>query len=321
MNTRAQLAVRVRDISDAADGVKIVEFEAVDGHSLPPAIAGQYIDVTVAPGITRSYSLLDSSAESPKVYRIAVALVKQSRGGSRFVHESLRVGTCVDISSPSGNFTVENDDSHSVFIAGGIGITPVLAMIRQLTTEGRSWELHYAAKSRSRAPFLRELVDDAVTDPTPTALYITEEAGPRTMRVANILQNTPNDTQLYCCGPASLLDEFLAATHARPAENIHVERFQSGIESAAGGFTVELVRSGVTLEVAEDASILDVVLDAGVDVEFSCEEGICGSCRTRVLQGKPDHRDSILSSNERAAGDVMFICCSGSKGDRLVLDL
>ncbi|WP_257890425.1 PDR/VanB family oxidoreductase [Rhodococcus sp. USK10] len=321
MSELLTIEARVRDISDIARGVKSLELEAADGRVLPATLAGQYIDVSLTPGVTRSYSLLDPSSVNPKVYRIAVALSADSRGGSRAVHQSIREGDLLTISPPSGGFVPNEDAPHSVFIAGGIGITPIYAMIAQLTASGRSWELHYASPSRERAAFLAEILEQKPSNLSSVTLYISDESGPRSMRVANIVEVSKPGAHLYCCGPSPLIDDFLAATRHRPADTVHLERFTNDTDPAKGGFTVELAQSGMTLEIEENESILDAVLDAGIMIDFSCEEGICGSCRTRVLEGTPDHRDSILTTTEREAGDTMFICCSGSKGERLVLDL
>lgn len=314
------LEVRVHEVTDLAVGVKSLELEAVDGQALPLAIAGQYINIDLDQGIRRSYSLLDQTHESPKTYRVAVALAEDSKGGSRAVHQNIVAGDRLRITPPDGSFVLAEGAPHHVFIAGGIGITPIHAMIRRLEAVAGSWELHYASRSRDRAAFLADFLamrphSDSVH------IYISSETGGRSLRMADIVEAAAQGTHLYCCGPASLIDDFLAASRDLLPDTVHMERFSSEIEAAQGGFRVELAKSGMILEVQEEESILDAVLDAGIEIPFSCEEGICGSCRTGVLKGKPDHRDSVLTATEREAGNTMMICCSGSKGELLVLDI
>ncbi|MFV0457751.1 MAG: PDR/VanB family oxidoreductase [Actinomycetales bacterium] len=320
MTAGSRHAVRVREAQNVAVGVKSLEFELVDGGRLPAAIAGQFINVVLDEGLTRSYSLINPTSRAPRSYSIAVGLAENSRGGSLRVHEVIEAGHTLTISGPDGKFVLADPTAHSVFIAGGIGITPIYAMIRELDAAGGSWELHYAVRSRDRAAFLPELASFDQDD-SKVHLYVDDEVGPLTLPINDIVNGAAQTTHLYCCGPAPMIDAFLSAGRSRPSSTVHTERFTSEVEGATGGFTIELAKSGMALQVPENASILDVVLDAGIDIEFSCEEGICGSCRTEVLHGQPDHRDAILTEAERDAGDTMFICCSGSKGGCLVLNL
>ncbi|QIY61388.1 2Fe-2S iron-sulfur cluster-binding protein [Streptomyces sp. RPA4-2] len=312
----------VRNTVRAAESVRLLELGPADGIPLPGFGAGDHIDVTLAPGLTRSYSLVGTPERDPSSYRIAVALDPESRGGSRAVHESVHTGSRLVISEPAGGFRLMESAPHSVLIAGGIGITPILSMARRLTQLEAPWEVHYAARSRHAAAFLPELSALADSGAGGLRTYFADEDGPRSLKIASLVADTSGEPHLYCCGPASMLADFEEATRGLGPDRVHLERFRGDLPPAVdGGFTVELARSGKALGIAPGATILDAVLDAGVDVDFSCMEGICGSCRTRVLAGEPEHRDTVLSAEERAAGDTMMICCSGTKGTRLVLDL
>lgn len=311
--------VVVMSTAQVADGVRALELAAADGGPLPGFSAGDHIDLVLGPRMVRSYSLAGAPEPEPSRYRVAVALVKDGRGGSRAVHETLRPGSRLSVSEPVSTFRLAESAKHTVLIAGGIGITPILSMAYQLSRTGASWEAHYAAASRPAAAFLGEL---AALDDGAAHAYLRDEDGPRSLKIASVIADAPPDAHVYCCGPARMLDDFTDATRQLDSERVHLERFAGGADPApAHGLTVELARSAMTLQIADDQTILDAVLDAGVDVAFSCMEGICGTCRTRVLAGVPDHRDFVLSDAERAAGDAMTICCSRSKGDRLVLDI
>jgi ferredoxin len=199
-------------------------------------------------------------------------------------------------------------------------------MAYELSRRGASWEAHYAAGSRSAAAYLAELT---ALNPAVVHTHLRDENGPRSLKIASVIAEAPPGAHFYCCGPVPMLDDFAEATREIDGGRVHQERFQGADEASAagaaagqaGGFTVELARAGKTLHVADGQTILDAVLDAGINVPFSCREGICGTCRTRVLAGEPDHKDFVLSAAERAAGNVMQICVSRSKGDLLVLDI
>jgi len=205
-----------------------------------------------------------------------------------------------------------------VLIAGGIGITPLLSMIRRLEALGHSWELFYTARTRTTAAFLDEL--NALRPKV--HLNFDQEPSAKMLDLKTIVGRAPQDAHLYCCGPASMLEAFEVATTDRPADRVHVEYFKAREKPAAeGGFKVKLARSGRTIVIPAGMTILDAVLDAGIAVNYACTEGVCGTCETRVIEGVPDHRDLFLSQEEQAAGRTMMICCSGSKSPTLVLDL
>jgi vanillate O-demethylase ferredoxin subunit len=245
-----------------------------------------------------------------------------SRGGSRFIHESVKVGDLITISSPRNNFALDENATHSVLIAGGIGITPVLSMVRRLEKLGRSWELYYAARTRFTAAFLDKL--NTLRPNVHVNLHVNfdQEPSGRMLDLEAILKTVPNDAHVYCCGPIPMLEAFEAAVQSRPSNHVHVEYFKAKEAPAAeGGFEVQLIRSKRTITVLPGKTILDALLDAGVNASYACAEGVCGTCETKVLEGVPDHRDLFLSKEEQAENKTIMICCSGSKSSRLVLDL
>jgi ferredoxin-NADP reductase len=277
-----------------ADGVVALTF---DGSSLPSWTPGAHVDVELRPDLVRQYSLCGSPSE----WRVAVLREPDGRGGSVYVHDSLSVGDRVRVSEPRNTFPLERA-SRYLFIAGGIGITPILPMIAAVAAQGADWRLRYGGRAWESMAFLPEL-----------AAY-----GDRVCARPDLIDLSEMDgAEVYCCGPEPLL----SAVEARcdPAR-LHVERFAPKPVDGEQ-FEVELARTGRVMTVPADRSILSVLLDEGVQVLSSCQEGTCGTCETDVLAGTPEHHDSLLTEEERAAGETMMICVSRSAGGRLVLDL
>jgi tetrachlorobenzoquinone reductase len=315
------MQVRVKRISFEAETIHSYELVAPEGGDLPAFTAGCHIDLHLPNGMIRSYSLVNDQCERNR-YVVAVNKDAASRGGSRFVHETVRPGDILTISQPRNNFALQESAAHSVLIAGGIGITPLLAMIRRLETLGRSWELFYAARTRPATAFLDELNALRPNGPANIHLNFDQESPGRLLDLAAIVKDAPKDAHLYCCGPVSMLEAFEATTADRPGDHVHVEYFKAREKPAvAGGFEVKLARSQRTIAVQVGQSILNALLDAGVAASYACTEGVCGTCETRVIDGVPDHRDLFLSKEEQAANKSMMICCSGSKSPTLVLDV
>ncbi len=311
--------VRIAAAADESPRVRSFVLEPLSGP-LPAFTAGSHVDGHLPAGGVRSYSLLNGPHERDR-YVVAVALDAESRGGSRHIHGAWRVGQTVRISPPRNSFALAEDAAHSVFIAGGIGITPLLSMMARLDALGRSWELHYALRLRGEAAFLNRISRLGVADPK-VHVSFHHEADATRLDVAAVVRGTPADAHLYCCGPARMLDAFLDATAGRPESHVHVEYFTSREAAATeGGYALVLRRSGRTVRVEPGQRMLDALLAAGVDVSYSCSEGVCGTCETRVLAGIPDHRDQFLSPDEQASNGLVMICCSGSKSPELVLDL
>lgn len=313
---RQWFEVRLVGIRYAARDTNLFDFERIDGRALPEATPGAHITIALPNGLERQYSLVLCGERSQR-YTVGVKLDPASRGGSRYMHESLRVGSELCVSGPLNNFPLSPDPAPAVFIAGGIGITPIYSMVHERIRRRLPWSLHYACRSRADAAFLQELGRYREVH-----LHFDEEQAGRVLDIAAIVAAQPREAHLYCCGPAPMLAAFEAVTGGRPPERVHVEYFTARHEAATeGGFVVELARSGREFLVPPGRTILQVLREAGIDVPSSCEEGVCSACETRVISGVPDHRDSVLSPDERAANRTMMICCSGCKGDRLVLDL
>jgi tetrachlorobenzoquinone reductase len=287
------------------------------GGSVAAFEPGAHIDIELPNGVTRQYSLVNEPGVRDR-YRICVKHDPKSRGGSRFMHEQLRVGAKIVVRAVRNNFRLASDPAPALLIAGGIGVTPIVAMAEHLAAAGRPAEVVYAARSRHDLALLGRL-DAAASRLT---VHVDDEAG-TVLDVDAIVSAATDDTHLYCCGPGPMLDAFLTSTARRPPHCVHFERFVPVVAPAltGGAFTVELARSGRSLPVAEHESILQALRAAGISAASSCEEGICGTCEVRVLAGTPDHRDGILSAAERQASRSMMICCSRSIGGRLVLDI
>ena len=309
---------RLTAIRYAAHETNLYEFRRLDGGRWPSAAPGAHIDLHLPNGIMRQYSLVHAGPE-PEVYVVGVKRDRASRGGSSFMHDKLQVGAQLTIGGPRNNFPLVESAPLTALFAGGIGITPIMCMIERLEALGRAWRLYYSCRSRDETAFLRELGEKAGDRVT---FNFDNENGGKFLDLAAIAASLPKDSHLYCCGPTPMLKAFEAATASWPREQVHVEYFTAAEAVATeGGFVVELRRSNREIAVPPGKSILDMLREAGVDVTTSCEEGVCGACETAVISGVPDHRDMILTASERAASKTMMICCSGSKSERLVLDL
>ncbi len=306
----AELVVERRE--PAADGVLALSLRHPLGEQLPAWEPGAHIDVVLGPGLERQYSLCGDPADR-SVWRIAVLREPDGRGGSAYVHEQLGQGDKVRVRGPRNHFALHPAPRYR-FIAGGIGITPILPMLAAARAAGAEWTLLYGGRGRNSMAFTGELsrYGDRVT------VAPQDETG--LLDLGSVLDDVPEGTLVYCCGPGPLLD---AVEERCPSGALHIERFQPKDQETGENteFEVVLGRSGRTLTVAPDVSVLDTVRTAGVEVLYSCTEGTCGTCETDVLQGTPDHRDSVLTDEEREAGETMMICVSRCRGKRLVLDL
>ncbi len=315
--------VIVQSVREEARGIKSYELVAVNGEILPPYQPGAHVDLHLDNQLVRSYSLTrPMPTGGAKSYAIAVNLDTCSRGGSEHMHQAVLAGTPLRIDTPRNNFPLIDTACLSVLIAGGIGITPLWCMAQSLNELGRPWVLHYACRTRDVAAFAYDIEQLSSSVHGEFHLWADDENGGSPLDVASVVRRAPKDSHLYCCGPSSMLDTFRNATATESSERVHLEYFRP-TESAksVGGFTVELVRSGVSVEVSEGCSILDALMMSGIDAPYSCCEGLCGTCETRVLEGIPDHRDNLLSEKAKAANQSMIICVSGSRSMRLVLDL
>ncbi|MCK1394528.1 PDR/VanB family oxidoreductase [Bradyrhizobium sp. 1] len=319
--TERVIPVRVKRITYEAERINSYELVPPSGGELDPFTAGSHIDLHLPDKMIRSYSLLNDQRERNR-YVIAVNKDAASRGGSSFLHDHVGVGDVLTVSAPKNNFPLREDAATSVLIAGGIGITPLLSMIRRLECLGRPWDLFYAVRTRAAAAFLDDIGSLRPNVHLNLHVDVDDERSGRMFDVASIVKQAPAQAHLYCCGPAPMLEAFEAAAADRPEGCVHVEYFQAREAPALeGGFEVKLARSDRTVAVEAGKTILESLLEAGISPNYACSEGVCGTCETRVLEGTPDHRDQYLSEEEQASNKTIMICCSGSRTRTLVLDL
>ncbi|GAA4672683.1 PDR/VanB family oxidoreductase [Gordonia humi] len=298
-----------------ADQVASLVLEDADGRPLEAWTPGAHIDVELDNGLVRQYSLCGDPSDEQ--WRIAVLREPDGRGGSAYVHDSLDVDATLSTHGPRNHFEFVEAPSY-LFVAGGIGITPLLPMMREATAAGREWRLLYGGRTRTSMAFADELTR---SHPDRVELAPADEVG--LLDLESALADTGDGAVVYCCGPEPLLSA-IEEVSDRLGVALHVERFspkETTGDEVDTAFEVELAQSGTTVQVAADQSILAAVLAAGVDADFSCQEGTCGTCEVAVLDGEIDHRDSVLDEEEAAAGDVMMICVSRCRSKRLVIDL
>lgn len=313
--------VVVSDIRNEAPGVLAFELRAATGEVLPQFDAGAHLDVHLAHGLIRQYSLCNGP-DCRDHYLIGVKEEPESRGGSRWMHRGLRKGEVIQVSTPKNNFPLAPGARHYIFVAGGIGITPILSMARHLAVSGASFELHYFARSEHHFPF-RELI--AATVPEGQLRLHAGLSPEETERVlADVVREAKAESRLYMCGPGPLMEKLvaLAAGGGWRPDHIHLERFSAPTPCTEGGeFSVRLVRSGKTFAIPPDRTITQVLAEQGIAIPTSCEAGVCGTCLTDILSGDPDHRDVYLSDADKAAGRKLCPCVSRSFSATLELDL
>jgi cytochrome P450/ferredoxin-NADP reductase len=314
--TETELELQVAARREVAEGIVELTLAEPTGARLPPWTAGAHIDLVLAPSLTRQYSLCGSAADESS-WKVGVLRDPNSRGGSAYVHEKLAEGATVRVRGPRNHFPLVSSPRYQ-FIAGGIGITPILAMIEAVEARGAEWNLLYGGRSRASMAFLDKLESDGRV-----TIWPQDEKG--LLDLPSVLGTPQPDSLVYCCGPGALLDAVEEGCASWPDGSLHLERFAAkevvASEDALDSFEVVCSRSGVTVTVPEGTSIFDAVEQAGVDVLGSCMEGICGTCECDVLEGTPDHRDSILSKAERERGDTIMLCVSRSLSKKLVLDV
>jgi ferredoxin-NADP reductase len=317
-DTAADLRLQVATRTTGAEGVVVLDLRDPSGADLPAWSPGAHIELKLRNGLARQYSLCGDPNDR-SVWRVAVLREPQSRGGSEHVHLALVEGAEVDVRGPRNNFELVDSPKY-LFVAGGIGITPILPMLIAAEAAGSDWELHYGGRSRRSMAFLEALEDATGNRVT---LHPQDEVG--LIDLPTILGTPRPDTLVYTCGPEPLLkavEQLVTATW--PEGSLHLEHFspkELGEPVLSESFEVELATSGLTLTVPPDKSILQVVEEAEIPVLSSCQDGTCGTCETAVLEGEVDHRDSLLTPAEQAANDTMFICVSRAVCAKLVLDL
>lgn len=317
----------VTGVNLEAEGVVSVTLEASDGDPVAEWSPGAHLELVLPSGLVRQYSLCSDPTEKSS-YTVAVLREENGRGGSREIHDVGLVGRTLRVNGPRNRFELVDAPSY-LFIAGGIGITPILPMIREVAAKGRTWALLYGGRTKSSMAFVPEL-EALAAGPNGSVAFVPEDVH-GLLDLAGALSGIGADTEVYCCGPAGLLSAVeREAADLGMADRLHIERF--GVDSKAleeakaaaepdVAFEVELRASGQTVAVGPDDSILETVRSVVPGVPSSCEEGFCGTCETRVIEGDVDHRDQILTDDEKAANTTMFICVSRSRSPKLVLDL
>lgn len=316
------LTVRVKRKTVEATAVCGVELESIDGGALPRFTAGSHIDVHLPGGLVRQYSLCNSPLHH-KIYQIAVLLEPASRGGSKAVHELVLQGDLLEISRPRNLFELE-PSPRTLLFAGGIGITPLIAMADSLTLDRRDFELHYCGRSLDRMAFSERINRSQYAEKA----YFHFDDGPLSQRldIVSTLKKFDHDSHLYVCGPQGFIAAVLnaARTESWPEARLHREFFAATApahQATDSIFSIRLIKSGKLFAVGEHETVVEVLRSQNIEIPISCEQGICGTCLTRVLEGTPDHRDSFLTDEERSRNDQFTPCCSRSHSQVLVLDL
>nr|WP_210348731.1 PDR/VanB family oxidoreductase [Bradyrhizobium sp. CCBAU 53338] len=316
------LNVKIAAKRPIATDICLLELSSVSGEPLPSFSAGAHIDVHVSNGVVRQYSLCNAVGQDHR-YLIAVLREPESRGGSSAIHDKLGVGDVIEISEPRNNFPLAKPGDKVLLLAGGIGITPLLCMAGRLHQSRAPFELHYCARSIDRMAFREYL---ATCDYREQVHFHFDDGDEnQRLNLEKVLPALGSKSDIYVCGPSGFIDWALKAAQAGgiPSDRLHREYF-SAPPVASGpndAFEIVVASTGQTLTVPADRSAANVLIEAGVPLAVSCEEGICGSCITGVLEGIPDHRDAVFTDEEREGGDRFTPCCSRAKSARLVLDL
>ena len=317
--TNSVLPMRVTRITPLTTRIISLTFEPVSKLSLPPVVAGSHIDVhmPIQGGIIRQYSLTNTPGCQTH-YQIAVQRENHGRGGSLWLHNQVSVGDILNIGIPRNLFTFSEMAPHHVLIAGGIGIVPIWSLARALMQRSSTWELHYAAPSQAEAVFFDDILMQSGKRLTS---YFPSNGQPR-LSLSSLAKNCRTDAHIYCCGPNRMMTDFDISFSFFPEIQRHKEHFSAVANPAKhDGFEVVLAKSGRNIHVKSDQTILEALREAGISAAFSCSEGVCGMCETRILEGVADHRDSVLTADEQRRGETMMICCSGVKTPRIVLDI
>ena len=316
------LKVKIARKALEAEGIVSLELCSVDGGCLPAFEPGAHVDLHVMPGVVRQYSLCGSPQELGS-YRIAVLREPASRGGSAAVHDVLMEGDIIDMGAPANLFPLAASP-YALLFAGGIGITPILSMANRLWADGVSFELHYSARSEARMAFLREINNGAYSH----RLRIHLDDGPpeQKLDVRGVLREAPPGSHLYVCGPLGYIAHVADAARAFKWDegSIHLEYFGNAAAIRAGSdrpFLIRVASSGKIVNVGAQEPATTALAREGVCIPVACEQGICGTCIIRIIEGVPEHRDMYLTDREKAANELFLPCCSRAAGEMLVIDL
>jgi ferredoxin-NADP reductase len=311
--------VRVRSITHEAANIFSYELFHPNGEPLPSFTAGAHIDYYLPDKRVRQYSLCNSPEETHR-YKIAVLRDERGRGGSGFIHDNTRVGDAVRISRPRNNFPLNESAKHHLFIAGGIGITPIMAMIERVKALRADFTLHYCTRTAEQTAFLQAI--QALPHNYDVHLHHDQGVPERGLNIVDLLKQPRPETHVYCCGPTGLIGAVNDAAGAWPEGTISVERFSpasAAEDTAAAAFSVKIASTGAVFPVPPGKTVLQVLREHGVKVDSFCEAGVCGTCRTRFIAGEPEHKDDLLLPEERQ--EFVLVCVSRCKTPLLVLDL
>ena len=322
MNAPSTLRVQVARKAVEAEDICTFELTRVDGAPLPAFSAGSHIDVQLPGGLTRQYSLCNDPGESHR-YLIGVLRDPASRGGSRTLHDTVQAGDVLQISPPKNHFALAHDARRHLLLAGGIGVTPILCMAERLAQMGAAFEMHYCTRSPARTAFRERIRGAAFADRV--HFHFDDGDAAQKLNLAALLGTPREGEHVYVCGPKGFMDAVLGTARAAgwPEPRLHYEFFGAELAPSDGdaGFEVQLASSGRVIPVAKSQTVVQALAAAGVVVPTSCEQGVCGTCLTRVLEGECEHKDLYLTPEEQAANDQFLPCCSRARSARLVLDL
>ncbi len=319
----APVRLKVKVVKKTHESADICTFElaTADGAALPAFSAGSHIDVHVRSGHVRQYSLCNDPRESHR-YLIGVLLDPKSRGGSKAMHE-LEVGDELEISEPKNHFALAHSAQRSLLLAGGIGVTPILCMAERLSNIGADFEMHYCTRSQDKTAFVNRISQSPFSGRV--AFHFDDGAPEQRLDLTSLVRAPLPETHLYVCGPAGFMDFVIetALKNGWQDDHIHREYFAAAPKSTENNvaFDVKVASTGKVFHIAPDKSIVATLAEGGVLIPTSCEEGVCGTCITRLIDGTPDHRDSFFTKEERAKNNQLTPCCSRSTGSMLVLDL
>jgi len=318
---KGQLLVKVASKRQVAETVWELILEHPEGGDLPFWEAGAHIDILLEKNLVRQYSLAGNPADRSR-YKLAVLLEPESRGGSTRICHQVSEGDELVISKPRNHFALSLEADFYLLIAGGIGVTPLLAMAHELHTQRKAFKLFYRSRSRSWAAYAGELEEQPWSDQV--RCHFSDEGGRESFRLEEFLAEAPANTHLYVCGPNAFIEMVeQAAIPMLGEESVHSEKFYAEEYDTSGDRAFELVcqKSGLTLQVPAHETIVQVLEAKGIDVPISCTEGICGSCISEVVEGEVEHRDEVLTKADREKRHLFTPCCSRAKGERLVVDL
>ena len=316
--------LEVQVVSKAIEAVDICSFELVDplGKALPRFSAGSHVDVHIGSGLSRQYSLCNDPREQHR-YLIAVLRDPVSRGGSAAMHDRINKDDLIQISEPKNHFALAHDPGHSILLAGGIGITPIICMVERLANIDSSFELHYCTRTKERTAFKERIEQASFADRS--RFHFDDQDLSQRVDIPRLLSSPKPNTHLYVCGPPGFLNFAISTSKSQGWANdcVHYEYFSAPADTSEGDveFDVKIASSGQVFRIPPSKSVTAALLERGVEIPVSCEQGVCGTCLTRVLEGSPDHRDNFLTAEERARNDQFTPCCSRSLGSLLVLDL